>query len=40
MKKEEIKKDLATPKKLEKLDVTDMKQVKGGFVVISDVVLL
>ena len=39
MKKQEIKKDLKTPKQLEKLDMKDMKQVKGGFIVIEDHVI-
>ena len=36
MKKQGIKKDMVNPKKIEKLDIKDMKQVKGGFIVIID----
>ena len=36
MKKQEIKKTDGTTKCIEKLDVKDMKQVKGGYIVIED----
>ena len=36
MKKQGIKKDIINPKKIEKLEIKDMKQVKGGFVIVED----
>ena len=39
MKKQEIKKDSTNPKKIEKLEIKDMKQVKGGFVITEDLII-
>ena len=36
MKKQASKKDLTTPKKIEKIDKQDLKQIKGGWVIFAE----
>ena len=38
MKSQKIKKNMSTLKKIKRLETKDMKQIKGGFVVVEDAI--